>query len=281
MKAKIVLGTFSLLLLLGSFTGTAVAQGSNFSAAGDVAVVSKYIWRGQRLTNDWSLQPSMTLGIGGLAFNAWGTADMTAVNPGDALTILPGSGLKGKFSEVDYTVSYDHSFSNISVGTGMIFYTFPERGASLATTTEIYGSVSVDNAPLAPSFTLYVDVDETIAGDGAAGVYFNVAAGHSFAFNHDVFTGLDMGASIAFANGHFTNFYYGVAGGGAHDASFTLNVPMAFNDNWSAGAFLTYSGLLGEGIRGAQYGDPRVTSPAGGASYADTVWGGLSLSLSF
>ena len=281
MKAKIVLGTFSLLLLLGSFTGTAVAQETNFSAAGDVAVVSKYIWRGQRLTNDWSLQPSMTLGIGGLAFNAWGTVDMTAVNPGDKLTILPGNGLQGKLSEVDYTVSYDHSFSDVSVGTGIIFYTFPGRGATLATTTEIYGSISADNAPLAPSFTLYVDVDETNAGSGSAGLYFNIAAGHSFAFNHDVFTGLDMGASVAFANGGFTNFYYGIGAGGAHDASFSINLPMAINDSWSAGAFVTYSGLLGEGIRGAQFGDPRVTSPAGGASYADTVWGGLSLSLSF
>ena len=281
MKAKIVLGTFGLFLLLGSFTGTAVAQESNFSAAGDVAVVSKYIWRGQRLTNDWSLQPSMTLGIGGLAFNAWGTVDMTSVNPGDALTILPGSGLQGKFSEVDYTVSYDHSFSNVSVGSGIIYYTFPERGASLATTTEIYGSISVDNHLFAPSFTLYLDVDETSAGGGSPGLYFNIAAGHSFAFNHDVFTGLDLGASVAFANGGFTKFYYGVRGGGPHDASFTLNLPMAINDSWSAGAFLTYSGLLAEGIRGAQFGDPRIASPASGASYADTVWGGLSLSLSF
>ncbi len=280
MKAKIVLGTFGLFLLLGSFTGTAVAQETNFSAAGDVAVVSKYIWRGQRLTNDWSLQPSMTLGIGGLAFNAWGTVDMTSVNEGDRLLLADG-GLQGKLSEVDYTVSYDHSFSNVSVGSGIIFYTFPERGFSLATTTEIYGSISADNAPLAPSFTLYVDVDETNAGSGSAGLYFNIAAGHSFAFNHDVFTGLDMGASVAFANGGFTNFYYGIGEGGPHDASFSINLPIAINDSWSAGAFVTYSGLLGEGIRGAQFGDPRVASPAGGASYADTVWGGLSLSLSF
>ena len=38
---------------------------SPFSFSGDGALVSKYIWRGQRLTDDWSLQPSMTMGIGG------------------------------------------------------------------------------------------------------------------------------------------------------------------------------------------------------------------------
>jgi len=271
MKSRIVLGIFALLLMSGSFTGTAVAQDSIYSASGDVAVVSKYIWRGQRLTNDWSLQPSMTLGAGGFAFNAWGTIDMTAVNPGDALPITGGGdGLQGKFTEVDYTFSYDHSFEDVSVGVGTIFYAFPDRGASLATTTEIYGTLSFDSAPLAPSITAYFDVDETNAGGGTSGVYVNFGVGHSFAFNHDVFTGLDFSASIAFANSGFGDFYYGAGpGGGVHDTSITLGLPIAIDDNWSAGGFLTYSGLIGD-YRGSQYGDPRVTG-SGGASMADTV----------
>lgn len=278
MKTKILLSTLGLLLSTIPFAGTAAAQGPNYSAAGDVALVSKYIWRGQRLTNDWSLQPSLTLGVGGFAFNAWGSMDMTAVNPTDLNSLATSNGLQGKFSEVDYTLSYDHSFENVSVGTGLIFYTFPER---FATTAEWYTSLSVDNAPLAPAFTVYVDVDETSAGGGSAGVYFLIEAGHSFGFNHDVFTGLDLGASLAFANSGFNNFYYGLNEGGAHDASVTLNVPITINDNWSAGAWVTYSGLIGDGIRGAQFQDPRVPERPTGASFADTVWGGLSLSLSF
>jgi hypothetical protein len=281
MKAKILLSTMCFFLLFGSFQGTAAAQDSIYSAAGDVALVSKYIWRGQRLTNDWSVQPSMTIGIEGFAFNAWGTMDMTAVNPANGHPIQPGSGLQGKFTEIDYTFSYDYSFENVSVGTGVIFYTFPGRANSvdaLATTAEIYGSISADNVPLAPSFTLYMDVDETSAGGGSPGLYFNIAAGHSVGFNHDVFTGLDLGASIAFANGGFTEFYYGPSAGGVHDASLSVGLPIAINDNWSAGAFVQYSALLGATIRGSQYGDPRVTSPTGGA---DTVWGGFTLSLSF
>jgi hypothetical protein len=277
MKSKIVLGAFVLTLVFGSFAGTAAAQDSIYSAGADIAVVSKYLWRGQRLTNDWSIQPALTVGIGGFGFNAWGTMDLTAVNPSPLSGINPGDGMQGHFSEVDYTFSYDHSFENVSVGGGAIFYTFPDR---FATTAELYGGVSFDTAPLAPSFTLYVDVDETNAGAGTAGVYFNIAAGHSFAFNNDVFTGIDFGGSIAFANSGFTGFYYGVSDGGPHDASFTVNLPISIDDNWSAGAWLTYSGLLGDSIRGAQFGDPRVPG-SGGASYADTVWGGLSLSLSF
>jgi hypothetical protein len=281
MKAKIVIGTFALLLLVGFFPGTAAAQDSIYSASGDMAVVSKYLWRGQRLTNDWSLQPAVTMGIGGFAFNTWATMDLTAVNPGadGRLPILPGDGLQGKFSEVDYTFSYSQSFESASLNVGTIFYTFPERFAS---TTEIYGGVSLDTVPLAPSFTLYVDVDETAANDGTAGLYFNIAAGHSIPFNNDVFTGLDLAGSLAFANSGFTEFYYGgLSDGGPHDATFTISLPISIDDNWSAGAFVTYSGLLGEGIRNSQFQDPRVAPKPTGASYADTVWGGLSLSLSF
>ena len=128
-----------LAIAIFGFQGVAAAQDSIYSAAGDVAMVSKYLWRGQRLTNDWSMQPAFTLGIGGFSANIWGTMDLTAVNPGDALPIQPGDGLKGKFSEVDYTFSYDHSLEGATISVGTILYTFPERSASLASTTEIYG----------------------------------------------------------------------------------------------------------------------------------------------
>jgi len=276
---KILLSTIGCLLVAGLvFPGTAAAQDDIYSASADMALVSKYIWRGQRLTNDWSLQPSMTIGIEGFAFNAWATMDLTQVNPSPLSGIDPGDGMQGHFSEVDYTFSYDASFENASVGGGVIFYAFPDR---FATTTEIYGTISADSAPLAPSFTLYVDVDETNNGGGSTGLYFLIAAGHTFEFNHNVFTGIDLSGSIAFSNSGFNNFYYGVNEGAVHDGSFSVSLPISINDNWSAGAFVTYSGLAGESIRASQFGDPRVAGGAGGKSHADTVWGGFSLSLSF
>ena len=286
-KSGIVIATLGLLLACGPFLGTAAAQ--EYSFGGDLAVVSKYVWRGQRLTNDWSMQPSMTMAITGFSFNAWGTMDLTAVNEGTARLIIKenpfatgsdNGGLRGRFSEIDYTFAYDHSFGDVSVGGGVIFYTFPDR---FDTTTELYGTVDSDSAPLAPSVTVYVDVDETRAGTGGTGVYVNIAAGHSFGFNHDVFTGLDFGGSIAFATGGFGDFYYGIAVGGSHDASFSASLPIAINDHWSAGVFVTYSGLLGE-FRAGQFQDPRdiYRGTAGSpASYADTVWGGFNMSLTF
>lgn len=277
---KMKKGIVSLALMVFGFQGMAAAQDSIYSAGADVAMVSKYLWRGQRLTNDWSMQPAFTLGIGGFSANIWGTMDLTAVNPGDALPIQPGDGLKGKFSEVDYTFSYDHSLENATISVGTIFYTFPERSSSLASTTEFYTGVTLDAAPLAPSFTLYVDVDETSNG-GSTGLYFQMAAGHSFPLNHDVFTSFDLSATLAVVNTGFTDFYYGVSAGGLHDASLTAALPIAINDNWSAGFFVTYSGLIGQEIRDSQFQDPRDVPMPTGADLADTLWGGFSLSVSF
>ena len=269
---------------------TVLAQDKIYSFSGDSAMVSKYIWRGQRLTNDWSLQPSVTLGIGGFSLNVWGTVDLTAVNEGDSLFLPqnplapPGdhNGLRGKFSEVDYTFSYAQSFEKVSIDVGTIFYAFPERSASLPATAELYWGVTLDAVPLAPSATLYVDVDET--GDaGSTGVYFLLGAGHSFSFPHNVFPGLDLSGSLAFVNGGFGEFYYGASEAGAHDANFTISLPITLGESWSASGFLSYSALLGD-FRDYQFQDPRevLRGTAGSpASFADTVWGGFTLSLAF
>jgi len=272
MKTKVwtrILG----LLLLGCFvTGIAKAQDSIYSASGDVAVVSSQVWRGQRYSDDPVLQTSMTLVIEGFAFNVWGNMDLTSFNDFNAGDPRAGKsgGLKGHFTEIDYSFSYDYSFEAVSVGTGASIYTFPER---FSTTTELYGALSFDSAPLAPNVTLYIDVDESSAGGGDAGVYFLFGAGHSFPIDNDVVSSLDISASLGLANGGFTKFYYsGLDKAGLHDGSLTASLPLNINDNWSAGAWLTVSGLIGDEIRAQQYT---------GADDGTTVWGGFSLSLSF
>lgn len=283
------------VLVLTAFGAVAQAQSSagnpRFTFSGDADVVSKYIWRGQRLTNDWSFQPAGTVEYGGFSLNVWGNLDLTAVNEGDSLLIpenplAPSGarGLRGKFSEVDYTFSFSQSVSDdLSFDVGSIIYTFPERSASLPSTVEIYGGVSLDSLPLAPSATLYVDVDETRRDGGSTGVYFELAGGHSIPFHHPVFPGLDLSGWISFANSGFCRFYYGVPDSGAHDVNFTISLPMRLGERWSASAFVAYSGLLGE-FRQHQLQDPRAVyrGTAGSpATYADTVWGGFTLNLGF
>jgi hypothetical protein len=273
----------------GIAVDTARAQ---YSATAGTAFVSKYIWRGQRLTNDWSFQPSVTVGAKGFAFNAWGTMDLTAVNPGDNVTIpedpasTPGDndgGLKGHFSEVDYTFSYDRSLQHVSLGGGVIVYTFPQRASTLPTTEEVYASVTFNSVPLAPKATLYIDVDQTSAGSGDTGLYLLLAGGHSIPTGHAVFSAINLATSLSFANSGFGNYYYGLDHSGPHDFTFSISAPITINENWSFGSFITYSALLGD-YRDGAYSDPRTDflgTSGTPRSFADTIWGGFTMTLTF
>jgi hypothetical protein len=282
----------SLALLFG-FSGAAAAQdapeASIYTFSGDAAVVSKYIWRGQRLTNDWSLQPAMTLSVKGFSFNAWGTIDLAAVNEGDALPIpenplapTGASGLKGKFSEIDYTFSYKPTYKSATFDVGTITYTFPERSEMFGTTTEIYGGVTFAVTGN-PSAKLFVDVDETTAGGGDRGLYFLLSAGQSIPLNHPVFPSLDLSGSLAFANTGFANFFYGADESGVHDTAITVGLPIVLGKGWTAKPFFTYSALI-QGFRDQQFLDPRkdyLGTAGTPKDSADTVWGGVNLNLTF
>ena len=186
-------------------------------------------------------------------------------------------------TEIDFTFSYSHSLESMFIDGGVIFYTFPGRFASLPSTTELYGGVTFDEVMLAPSATLYVDVNESGQDGGSTGIYFQLAAGHSVPFDHERVSGLDISAWISLANSGFGEFYYGASESGFHDFNLTVSVPIALNGEWSASAFFAYSALLG-GFRDHQYLDPRdvLDGTAGDpADSADTFWGGVTFSLAF
>lgn len=262
-----------------------------YSFSGEVAGVSNYVWRGQRLTNDWSLQPSGTLGIGDFSINFWGNLDLTAVNEGDSLYLPENpeapaggghAGLRGQFSEVDITMSYALYAGPASFDLGTIIYTFPNRSASLPTTVELYGGFALEDLPLAPAATLFVDVNET-GKAGSTGLYFLAEAGHMFLFGLPRLPGLEISGSLGIVNSGFSEYYYGVNQAGFHDVNLTFSLPISLSENWSAGAFISYSALLGD-FRDDQYRDLRdvYLSTAGSpVTYADTIWGGVSLSLAF
>jgi len=261
-----------------------------YGFSGEVATVSKYVWRGQRLTNDWSLQPSGTLEIGDFSINVWGNFYLTAVNEGDNLYLSenpeapPGGniGLKGQFSEVDITMSYALYAGPASFDVGTIIYTFPNRSASLPSTVELYGGFALDDLPLAPAATLFVDVNET-GKSGSTGVYFLAEAGHLFLLGLPRFPGLEISGSLGIVNGGFSQYYYGADQSGFHDVNVTFSLPISLSEHWSAGAFISYSALLGD-FRDDQYRDLRevyLNTAGSPVTFADTIWGGVSLSLEF
>lgn len=280
-----------LLILLLSFSSVAAEDEEShpYSLSANVTTASKYIWRGQRLTDDWSLQPGATIAVEGFAFNVWGNMDLTAVNEGDNLLISGNpdfagdqNGLRGRFSEVDYTFSYARDLSNLAVQFGTIFYTFPDRSDSLPATAELYGGLSWPDLLFAPSATLFIDIDEA-AENGSTGAYLLIGAEHSISFGNSRFPGLDMAASLGVANSGFGEFYYGSGNSGLHDLAFSLSAPIPLGRHWSASLFMTFSALLGD-FRDHQFQSPRslYRGTAGSpAALADTVWGGISLDFGF
>jgi len=121
-----------------------------FTSAG---VYSDYIFRGKNVYDGASLQPSVTGYIetgdfGAFSANVWAHVPVETNEPPE------------KFTEVDYTLSYDLYVADIvTLSGGLIFFTFPDGEGRIADTEEFFVGASV-NTLLNPSFTFYNDFDE-------------------------------------------------------------------------------------------------------------------------
>jgi hypothetical protein len=158
--------------------------------------LSKYVWRGQDLVDDWVLQPGASIGYKGITASFWGNLDLTDEN-----------GDQGEFSEIDLTLDYSGQVPGIdlvSYTLGVINYDFPASGAD--DTWELYWGFGLD-VPASPSVTVYHDVDEV------DGTYVSFGVGHSFEnlfeIDSGVGVGLDLGASIGWGSASYNKFYWG------------------------------------------------------------------------
>ena len=116
--------------------GVLESQAGDLAASASVDVVSRYVWRGQVLTEDPVLQPAVTVSFLGLSLNVWGSLDLEDTHD---------SGSDLRLQEVDYTLSYGFSPTGwLDLEGGVIWYAFP--GAD--TTEEVYGSATLTSCPL-------------------------------------------------------------------------------------------------------------------------------------
>jgi len=196
MKRAITSGlalVFTFLVAIGSVCAEDIKPSGYASAD----VMSNYVWRGQKLSNSWVIQPSVGITYGVFGVNIWANYDSDS-------QIDEGNG-HGEFNETDITLSYTRSMDKWTFGTGYIYYAL--NGAN--DTQELYLSAEYDTL-LSPSLTLYYDFDE---GNGA----FVVAAiGHSFEIAKDINWNLGASASYNINNkvmgldkdgDDFSNFY--------------------------------------------------------------------------
>ncbi len=150
-------------------------------------IFSQYVWRGYRLADRPSVQPSVTLSFGetGFAFNIWGSVATQGRGAPRSLE---------EADELDFTLSYDRSFGEegkaVGLSLGYIQYTFPNLMGTKHS-EEVYAGISADN-PVAPSLMVYYDF-------GMANAWY-VTAGISpeISLNREGTVSLGLGGSVGF-----------------------------------------------------------------------------------
>ena len=235
---------------LGLFSGAYAEETEGPSVSADVALVSKYVWRGLILTDDPVLQPSLTVFHKNLSLNIWANTDLTDIN-----------GTPGETNELDYTLDYSFSVNKVNVSLGVIQYTFPHT--AFEPTTEIYGSAGL-NLLLSPTLTLYYDSDEV------GGLYGTLGLSHSFSLG-EVYGGispsLDLSGSIGYATSDWNEGYYGVDGSGLVDLLLTAGLSIPIDEHLSIGPFISFSQVVDSDLQDA-VADDNATFFGATLSYA-------------
>jgi len=246
---------FIILLTLIVSIGRLQAEEVKTSGSASLDVMSNYVWRGQKLSNSWVIQPSVAIGYGVFGANIWANYDSDSI-------VDEGNG-HGEFTETDITLSYTRSMDKWTFGAGYIYYALNNAND----TQEIYLMVSYDTM-LKPTLTIYYDFDE---GNGAfitasightievmKGINWNIGVLASYNINNKVM-GLDKDGE------DFSNFYNA-------EASTSLNIPVWKNITLTPK--LAYSLPLSNDAKEAI----KTISDDGDKNI---LYGGINLSLSF
>ncbi len=203
---------------------------SGLGVEAEVGFFSKYVWRGQLLTDDPVLQPAVSLTYGDWSFTTWANLELTDVND-DELA----------FTEVDLILEYAHTFDTdpgLTLLAGAAWYAFP--ASALKATAELYAGIGLD-VPLQPQVTLYYDVAEV------EGVYVQLSTRHDVPLAGGT---LELGASLGWGDNRWNRFSWGQSGGGPNDL--LLSVAWTYASGcWSFKPSVAYAWLVDEGIRRA------------------------------
>jgi len=208
-------------------------------------IYSQYVWRGFAFSDSsMVIQPSMSVSYKGFGANFWGNLD----------TDMVGADSKD-FNETDLTLSYDGSAGKIGYGVGWIYYNVDGTDDD---TQEVYVSMSAD-AMLAPTLTVYADIESSSAIYATLGVSHSVPVAEGMA--------LDLGAQIGYMDNDagYSEF---------HDGLISASMSFTVNNYLSITPELYYSFALT---------NDSELAIAGGSEDGDDshVFGGVSASFAF
>lgn len=216
------------------------------SGSADVSFANIYIWRGLALTDGPVMQPSLTLGAGGLSLNAWGNFELDDVNDNEF-----------KFTEIDLTADYAFELEMVTLNIGVIYYTFPNT--DFDSTLEFYVSAAL-NTIISPSVTVYKDVDLV------EGMYANFGLGYDLPIEDSDVT-VSLAANAGWGDEDHNLFYYGAAEATFTDLLLSGSVSIPLTDQLSLGGMLAWSNLLSDEIE-ANFEEPDNFIGAISASWA-------------
>jgi hypothetical protein len=220
------------------------------------AVASRYVWRGQTLSEGFVAQPTVGITLGGFAANLWSNVDLDNDEEDDDGIIL---------NETDLTLSYSMPIGPVNATAGFIHYDFDGSD-----TQEIYLTCALSTL-LNPSLSLYYDIDE---GDGGFAV---LAASHAFPVGP---VSLTAGASLGFNLGNkamglnedgddFTGLYYG-------EVSLATSIPLF--KNVTLDPRIAYSTALGDD---GEYAIETISESITGDREKDMFYGGIAITAAF
>jgi uncharacterized protein (TIGR02001 family) len=188
---------------------------------------SKYVWRGQNLTDDWVFQPGVSATYRGLTAGVWGSLDLTDEND-----------QSGEFIEYDWYLDYSGQINDtVGYSIGAIYYYFP----SIGTTTELYWGFNLD-VPASPSITVYHDVDE------ADGIYVSLGVGHSIEATEKIPVGIDLSAAIGWGDKKYNEYYWGTDKAELNDLVLSVGLPFEVA-GVSVTPSISYITLLGSDVK--------------------------------
>jgi hypothetical protein len=249
-------GCLALMCAVISAPGMALAEEAAGKGSFSTALASRYVWRGQTLSEGFVAQPTVGITLGGFSANLWSNVDLDNDEEDDDGIVL---------NETDLTLSYSMPIGPVNATAGFIHYDFDGSD-----TQEVYLTCALSTL-LNPSLSLYYDIDE---GDGGFAV---LALSHAFPVGP---VSLTAGASLGFNLGNkamglnedgddFTGLYYG-------EVSLATSIPLF--KNVTLDPRIAYSTALGDD---GEYAIESISESITGDREKDMFYGGIAITAAF
>lgn len=254
---KMILKPLGVMAATFALTGAYADEPVKINANFDVALNTKYVWRGANLVNDFVVQPSVKLSSSGFSFCFWGNMETSNWNAPNYLK-KP----KWKFTEWDTSLDYTHQFDPTWSGTlGYVDYQFP--GTGFKRFQEWYGAVGYTGQDVNAKLTVYRGVGKD------RGTYATLNANKSFnAQWGNKAQAVNVGATLGWVDKKGGTNFYGANESGLSDLLLNASSTFELGKGWTMTPSLNYSTIMkNDFLKGA----PRRTN----------FWAGFTFSRAF